>query len=79
MNKVQVILDNFSEFEQSATVELFIEIFKDEQMGIHLWDNYVFTASHSLLNLWRMLNKEDQVKLSAWIQDNLEDLQFLNG
>lgn len=77
MNKVQIILNNFSEFEQNATSELFCEIFQDEHLGNHLWDKYVYEAQYSILKLWRMLKKEEQVNLSTWILDNEDDLYFL--
>lgn len=77
MNKVQVVLNNFSRFEQSATPVLFIEIFKGERLGNHLWDKYTFDCQYSILKLWRMLKKEEQVNLSTWILDNEDDLYFL--
>ena len=77
MNKVQIILDSFSEFETIGTSEeLFQDIF-GESDGFDLYTRYILDAEYNLLVLWRLLTKQEQVKLSSWMLDNIDDLQFL--
>jgi len=69
MKTTTEIINRLNKFEMNCTLDTFINLY-GQRLGSHLFDKYVWKYHHSVVNLFKLLDIENQVILTNYI-DNL--------